>query len=56
MNGETVSEREKIERKILKLYRDMNVQASFGNPEDVNLLRGEIAELERQKQNLKRKE
>jgi hypothetical protein len=47
-----MNEREKIEREIFKLQRDVNIHATFGNPEDVNQLRDQIADLEREKQTL----
>lgn len=47
--------REDIEREIFNLRRDISIQLRFGNAEEANRLLGEVAELERQKQNLKPK-
>ena len=55
MESEILSEREQIDREIFRLQRDVNIHASFGNPEDVNRLRDRIADLELKKQNLNEK-
>lgn len=53
---DTLGERERIQREILRLRRAINVYAAHGNPEDVNRLRDEIGRLEGQLQQINQRE
>jgi len=47
------SEREKIERQIYALLKEINIELSFGSPEKANQLRNRISILESEKQKLR---
>jgi hypothetical protein len=44
--SETLSEREKLERQIFSLLREVNIEASYGRPERINWLKAQIALLQ----------